>query len=243
MFRTLKVVLASAVLAFFNSGAQAAPDPVVLQLPAGVQTVHLGAVQTIPVQVTADSSFNGTVSLSLDPSELSQASAGRVSVSISPDQLQLSAGQTATATITVKSDTMAPTVASANVGLSASTSLGKRAQSQFQLGVDAVYEIHLFGGPEPEVWDSPRSVSFAPHPEGVTVRFINMDTRDSHIIHSEGPIPHGDTSNPLQPAAAQGQQGGIYEYTVTITDPEDDTYHCHTHESSVDDRTLRFNQQ
>jgi hypothetical protein len=247
MFRTLQVVSISSVLTLVAAGAQAAPDPVAIQLPTDLQTVHLGTTLAIPVSLTASSAFDGTVSLSLDLGALSAASPqGRVSVTVSPEQLHLSPGETAPATITVKTDSMAPTVSSVQVGLIAQPSgakSSKRVSSQFPLAVDSIFEIHLYGGPAPETWDSPKSVSFAPHSEGVLVRFINMDTRDSHVIHSVGPIPHGDTGNPLQPAAAQGQQGGIYEYRVTDTDPEDDIYYCHVHEGDADQRTLHFNQQ
>lgn len=247
MFRASLVL---AVLMMTISGAQAASDPVAIQIPADTQTVHLGARQDIPVTVTASSSFSGTVYLSLDLGALSQASPeGKVTVSLNPTKLHLTAGQSAQALVSVKTDSTAPTVSPLQIRVIAQADghfLREYRRSQvsapLSLAVDAVYEIRLHGGPEPEAWDSPTSTSFAPHSEGVLVRFINMDTRDSHIIHSEGPIPHQDTSNPLEPAAAEGQQGGVYEYLVTDTDAEDDTYHCHSHESDSDNRTLHFNQ-
>jgi hypothetical protein len=226
------------------SGAQAAPDPVSIDLPADAQVVHLGAVREIPVTVTASPDFDGTVSLAFDLGELSQASPqGKVSVTVSPQQLRLAPGQSKRATIEVTADSMAPSFSPVRLGLVAQAVTPTTAsvvQGQISVSVDSLFEIRLFGGPAPESWDSPKSVSFAPHAEGVLVRFISMDTHDAHLIHSTGPIPHGD--DPLKPAAAEGGQGGTYEYLVTGAQKMKDIYYCHDHESGAQSRSLLFNQ-
>jgi hypothetical protein len=244
MWMTMALLLV--VTAPLMTGAQAAADPVTLQLPADAQTVNLGTSRDIPITVTASADFDGTVSLGFDISELSQSSPdGKVEVSVTPQMLRLAPNQTKSATIQVKTDSMAPSFSSVKLGVNAQAVTPTTASvvsGPVLLTVQSIFEIRLSGGPEPEVWDSPKSVSFAPHAEGVLVRFINADTRDSHVIHSTGPIPHGDTGNPLQPAGAQGQDGGIYEYRVTGSQKMKDIYYCHVHEDGKEARTLLFNQ-
>jgi len=232
------------VTAPFTAGAQAATDPVTLQLPADAQTVGLGTSRDVPIAVTASPDFDGTVTLGFDISELSQASPqGKIEVTVSPQMLRLAPGQTRQATITFKTDSLAPSFQAIKVGVNAQAVTPTTASvvsGPISLTVQSIFEIRLSGGPAPEEWDSPKSVSFSPHAEGVLVRFINMDTRDSHLIHSTGPIPHG--SDELTPAAALGQQGGTYEYLVTGAQKMKDIYYCHDHESGGEARTLLFNQ-
>jgi mono/diheme cytochrome c family protein len=95
-------------------------------------------------------------------------------------------------------------------------------------------------------------VSFATHPGGILIRFINLDTRGTHAIHSSGsPIPHQGTtaanhsSTGPQPAtlsaATATASGGVYEYMVTTQTKVTDTYYCHLHETGTAAKTLTFN--
>jgi hypothetical protein len=233
------------VTSLMASGAQAAADPVRIDL-AAEQSFNLGVTQAIPVTLTADPSFKGTVALSLNLDEITQASAGgRVKASLKDTQITLEAGQSVQTEIDVTVDTMTPTISGAHLGLEAqvtSPTVSTHLSNSVAVSVVPTYEIHLYGGPVPESWDSPKSASFAPHAEGVLVRFINRDTQDSHVIHSVGPIPHGDTNNPLKPAPAAGQDGDVYEWRVTDTTKMKDIYYCHVHESGAQERVLLFNQ-
>jgi hypothetical protein len=216
-----------------------------VQVPAEEQVFHLGAMRAIPVTVMAGQDFEGTVDLSADLGDLAQSDPqGQVKAVLNPSRVRLAPGTGATVMLEVTVSTMAPTIPARVLGVVAkavSTAGTSTLSRMIGVSVSAVYEIRLHGGPAPESWDSPLSVSFAPHAEGVLVRFINMDTVGSHLIHSAGPIPHGSTD--IRPAPASGQEGGVYEYRVTGAQRMRNTYYCHNHENGGPaTRTLLFNQ-
>jgi hypothetical protein len=234
----LRLVTCLAVAALFAAHLAFAADPVSVQVPADEQVLHLGAKHSIPVTVTASQDFEGTVELAADLSDLAQPDPqGHVKATVDPSMVQLTPGSRATVTLEVTTSSLAPTIPPRMLGVKAKavSATGTTTLSRaFGVSVDAIFEIRLYGGPAPESWDSPLSVSFAPHAEGVLVRFINMDSSVSHTIHSSGPIPHGSAA--IRP-------GGTYEYRVTGSQRMRDQYYCHDHENGGPaTRTLLFNQ-
>jgi hypothetical protein len=112
-----------------------------------------------------------------------------------------------------------------------------KASSPIPLEVKPIYEIGLMGGVKPESWSTMSTVSFATHPGGIIVRFLNNDAID-HEVHSSGPIPH--MQGVLQKAMG-GKPVGVYEFKVTTQTKTSNTYYCHLHEGGGQARTLVFN--
>jgi hypothetical protein len=208
------------------------------------QVTQLGMSPVVPITVTADSNFSGDVGLNVNAPAIAAVDKGAaISYTITPSTVHLTPGGAATASLKINVSPSAPSFTSQPFSVMGTdiTHIGQPvAQSSSSLQVKSIYEIRMMGGPSPEVWSSSKTTSFINHPEGITVNFVNYDPNSTHVVHSAGPIPHGDTANPLA-VSVNGQPGGMYSTLVSIQTQTSDTYYCHVHESSAQARTLIFN--
>ncbi len=219
------------------------PGAVVLTSISGGVDTDLGTLPKIEMNISSDSTINEIVKLTIEKDELDQIDVAQsIKLYISNPSFKLNPNSKVFFQLTLDVSTMAPTVMGSHFHVLARSVATNQVLANLQIpfAVHSVYEIMLYGGSPTELWNSPSTVAFTSHPEGVTVRFINMDPTDAHIIHSTGPIPHGDTTMPMAPSV-NGKPGGIYQYTVTTQSPVGDTYYCHLHEGGNEARTLTFN--
>lgn len=226
-------------IAFFSTNAFAAD--VALHLP-GRAEARLDQVVTLSGSLHTAGTFSGTIALSVETAALSKASPD-ISFSVTPATATLTAGAASDIPfhVTISTTASSHSFQALPVQVSAKASDNSTPLTQtVLLTVDPVYEIDLTGGPAPEGWSSPMTLSMPKHDPAVTVRFVNLDTKSTHTIHGEGAIPHQDTDNPLAAATASAP-GGVYEITVPMGDPVQGQYRCHDHEDESMLRTINFN--
>lgn len=240
------------------------PPPSIQQIsiaqPAAI-TTQLGLQEQVPLQISGNSTYSGTVNLSILESELSAIdTAGAIKFSFNPAAVTISPGVTATSTLTVTIGTMAPSFAASLFHIQANDSAAPTISGAVSvpLQVQAIFDVYMFG-PVTKGVASPETFSLAPgsitkfisHSEGLTVRFHNMDS-EVHLVHSSGgPIPHesvdvpytGTTTIGLPPSPDGGKTaGGIYTNVVKAgTVAQTSQVYCHLHEGGKEIRTLQFN--
>jgi hypothetical protein len=201
--------------------------------------LNLGSSKSASVELVAGT-YSGSVNLRAEADELAELDpAGFVKISVSPETVNLTPGGKQTITVSVAADTMAPDF---NLHLhlvaSETTSNPRELPLEIPLQVQPVYEVSIKGGAVPEDWGLGKTINFRRHTNGVTVRFVNMDTAGTHQVHSSGAIPHSDA--PM--AAAVGTNpGGTYEKVVMPGSPSSATVYCHLHETTTQGHTLNFN--
>ena len=237
-----------------NPSAQGAPTPV--PVPAG-QAFALGAVgdlsanlstvRDIQVGVTASADFSGEVEILVERDELDLVdNSNGVAISVTPSRVNLQKGQTQYVNLRVETRSQAPDFNDHFhlVAREAGVANPRLSTSVVAYKINPIIEVDLHGGAAPEVY-APMfsSLLVKPHVGGVTVRFINRDSDQTHIIHGQGAIPHQNTGTPL--ARANGNTpGGVYEVKVTSTTANlVGQFYCHSHESGAQARSLTFNAQ
>lgn len=212
-----------------------------LQLP-GAAEMHLDQAITLKGAIHTDGSVSGVLNLSavVPPSVQIPNDA---KFKISPSSVTLKAGTPADVPFML----MVVTTPSSHSFSGLQISVGAESpdhvtsiSQNISLTVDPIYEIDLTGGPAPEGWSSPMTLTMPKHDPAVTIRFVNKDTKSTHTIHGEGAIPHQDTDNPMAAATAD-HDGGVYEITVPTGDPVMGYYRCHDHEDDSMLRTISFN--
>ena len=229
------LILTAIVIPFSASGAVA--DSLNLQIPAQAE-LRLGDTVSLNGSIHAPAGFKGNISLSADVSKVD------ASVAITPNVITVPASAGATDLpfkIQFQTAAESHSFKGMPIQLTAQTDGNPAPLVQtLLLTVNPVYEIDLTGGPAPEGWSSPQAIVMPKHDGGVTIRFVNLDTKSTHTIHGEGAIPHQDTDTPMAAATAD-HAGGVYEITVPAGDPTSGSYRCHDHESEDMLRSISFN--
>ena len=201
--------------------------------------MKLGTQQAIAFSVTPMNGFTGGVDLSFDAKALAAFDpTGNVKFALDQTHLSLGGSQATVVNLSFTVPTATPTLnTSIDIIATESNPPGSRAAFKATIRVPvqvtAVYEVML-GGPAAaqETWSPPKTVSFAQHPGGIRVRFINSSTV-AHRIHATGPIPHQPGN--LAP-------GAVYEFVVMGQNRTSTTYYCHNHENAgAAARQLAFN--
>lgn len=215
-------------------------DPLSLQFGDGSSSpraIGLGDTRTVAVDVVATQEFSGRLiaftverpALSVDPLE-------DAVVSVSPETLELAPGQTGHVMLTLKTAHGAPTMA-ADFTLRAITS-AETTELKVPVKVEPILEIRLYGGDSPETWSMPAQVSLRKHAAGVTLKYLNYDEADEHLVHGQGAIPHG--SRRLA-RAVNGQPVGSYDVRVTNQNATSGKFYCHDHEGDAQGKVIKFN--
>jgi hypothetical protein len=229
----------SVVLAFFSIGAFA--SDLALRIPATLES-RLDQTQVFNSTLHTSGKVSGAVSLSVNDSALLKISSD-ISVSISPAAVTLVPGVATDIPLKVTVTTTASSHSFQNIPVDFVANLAGASTPSVEtvfVTVDPVYEIYLTGGPAPEGWNSPMTLTMPKHTPATTIRFVNLDTVSTHTIHGEGAIPHQDTTVPLA-KATPGHPGGIYEIQVPTGDPVIGSYRCHDHEDDSMLRSISFN--
>jgi hypothetical protein len=210
--------------------------------------MNLGVSSILNLTLNAASDYTGNVSLTIDRTNLDAVDVnGRVGTTLSMATAHLTPGSSTTIPVMLTTSTQAPDFSS-DFKVTA-TSGGVSSSTTVNLQVLPVYDVYLHGGTTPgsapEVWDAAQPAgtvtNFAPHTSGVTIHFINMDMRQTHIIHGNGDIPHQNTGMPLAPSPGAGMPGGTYTVTETGTTVTTGSFYCHSHESSAEARPVQTN--
>lgn len=210
--------------------------------------INLGEAKKLDISVSATNGFSGAINLSVDRLGLATLDAAN-DIVISPAEipLDLQAGETKNVEITITTKTMANSGAGrfSVVATPVSTAYTGEVKLNFDINVNPVYEVRVLARVNNVmVYDRDLTLaSFRPHTNGLTVRFINMDTTLEHTIHGSGRVTHQNANNPLDVATATGPvAGGVYEVRVMpATTPSTGAYHCHIHGGQ--DHQMRFNVQ
>ena len=225
-----------------------------------LQSANLGTTLRIPIVITGDNEFSGTVNLSLRASDiLAIDPTDAITFALDHSSVNLSPGTAVPVNILMTISTMAPSFASQTLHLDATSSSNSSfsASAIVPLKVNAIYDVTLHGPavagmPSVENWSvAPgQTVSFVSHSEGLVVRFNNY-SMTTHLIHSSGgPIAHESLSIPYMgtttiglPGSTNGTTvGGIYSVTVPggTTEMTSQVY-CHFDEPASQSRNFQFN--
>lgn len=238
-----------------QQGPQGPLPNVALDQPVAPQPMNLGTQITIPISVTTDLSYSGTLNFTVSTQELHQLDTGNaIEFSFQPASVTVQNGQASTQ-LTINVTTMAPSFGSSLFHVVARDSSNPDISTTVQvpLQVQAIFNVLLnqsTAATGPENWTiAPGTVNFISHSEGLVFSFINMDS-EVHLIHSDGgPIPHEDDVNPYpgtniigMPSSPDGgiTAGGHYTNTVSAGTATVSPVHCHYHGGGP--WTLQFNQ-
>lgn len=206
--------------------------------------VNLSATKELTGTVYAQAGFSGKVNLEVDRSALDLYDlANDIAIRFEPSSVNLAANGSASFKMMVQTKPSAPSFDASSVKVIARVPSGDFVEEQVGIKVNAVVELKMFGGPNPDArWDQPKEMAFRKHASDLVLRFINYDTNAPHIVHGNASIPHQSVSQPLDVAPAQGQAGGVYEVLIKNTVTVDGTYYYHDIENNNFRRTMKFNQ-
>lgn len=212
--------------------------------------MKLGTELQIPLNLRSADGFAGTINLSVDRRniDMNYQAGNDVEIAFNRNRVDLGANLTEQVTLTVRTKGSAPSFDNSSFDLIASNDNGQEVgRFAMPYAILAVYEVRLFGGSPNHEWSSPNPatepvVALRRHTNGVAVEFVNYDVTQTHVIHGQGAIPHGDTGRPLMRAPSIGVAGGMYRITIANSaQPSEGQYYCHNHESGQVRRTIRFN--
>lgn len=215
--------------------------------PVAAQTMELGITsKLVTLNLSAANDYSGTLDLRVEADEIRAVDpVGFVAISVTPSQVVLSPGQTAQVNVTLSTDTQAPSFNSRFHVRATEAGGSQTAQTtgaEIPLKVNAVYEARMMGGAAPEQWSVPSTLAFRPHAGGLTVNFVNLDSAQTHIVHGNGAIPHGNTGTPMAKAVAGvPQPGGTYAVTVPAGTQRSGSFYCHSHEGGGSAKNVTFN--
>jgi hypothetical protein len=193
----------------------------------GSASLALGQTITLTGELTATSSYTGTVNLTVDRTVLdTSATPTEVITTVAPASVMLMGNTPIAFTVTVKAATNAPPVSAKSFIVKAvDMNMPNIMASSKPVNVDTKGEltVEMFnsgvGAGNAHAWklDGVALQTGAASPDikvasakwvaangGVQFRFVNKDpvAANQQVIHSAGPIPHGNTGAPLQPDAA-----------------------------------------
>ncbi len=228
-----------------------------LQGQASEISTRLGEKKTFTLMVKALGDFIGPVQLSVDKTDLDNLykAGADIKFMITPSQLTLAANETQTIEVEVNVTSRSPSFKSVSAGGGGHFSVVGQADFGGQaisasmdvpLGVDPTYEVHILKNGVPHTYDQPTrgelsQTEIRNHVGGLTLRFVNYDTAETHVMHGSGLIPHQSTGSPMAKAPVAGEPGGSYVVKVTSTTKATGIYYCHNHESSALQRVILFN--
>lgn len=222
---------------------------VALSQPAS-QVATLGSQTVVPVTLTANANYNGTVKVTISEPELSMIDIGSaITFTLDKTSVMLQANGTATVNVTINVSTMSPSFPLSMFHIVATDSVNSAITQSVAvpLQVKAEYDVQLLGQvtagvPAPEKWSlaNGSTVSFISHSEGLVVNFINYDKAVHSIHSSSGPIP-SETGAGLAASPDGKQAGGTYMVTITSgSAPSMSQVWCALHETMADARTFNF---
>lgn len=202
-----------------------------------LQVVPLGVSQELEIPLTStETGSSSPVELVFDRSQLDKVDLAQdIKISVKQTQFILKPGETVKIAVNVTVSASSPSFDLSGVVLKAVSGDSVVAETMIPLSVPALLEIRLYEGHK---WSVPKDVVLRSHKNGVTVHFVNYDTKQKHLIHGQGTIPHANTSLEV---SKNGAPGGVYEVKVMTTKKAEGLYYCHDHESDVDAKTITFN--
>jgi hypothetical protein len=243
----------------------ASPSGKFTVLPPLEQTTNLGTSVVVPLIISSDSVFNGTVKLSVRESDFATLDPGQgITFALASPTVTLAPNGMGTVNLTVHVSTMSPSFVSQSIhidGVSADGSV--TSSTTLPITVNAVFDIFMdgpvtAGKAAPENWSLAvgSDTKFISHTGGLLLRFNNMDG-EVHLVHSSNgqnglPVPHESLTVPYTgtktiglPASTDPLKtaGGIYMVTVAASTATSlAQVYCHQHEGGGESRTLQFNQ-
>ena len=207
--------------------------------------LELGDELIQTVTITAASDFSGEIDLSVDRSSIMAVSGQQdIVITLTPASVNLAAGASADIEVKVESLLSAPSFAMSQLKIVASASDDSALDAETNLGVQVrpVVTMRMFGGNVPaDRWDRPATINFRAHSQDLLIRFANMNTDSTHIVHGNGAIPHQNVGMPSDAAANAGEEGGVYEVTIDANDTAG-SYYYHDIENGNFRRFMNFNQ-
>jgi len=232
-----------------------------IQLQGTVTEVNtnLGEKKKFILTLKAIGDFAGPVTLFADKADLdtNHKVGSDIVFTVTPSRIELVKDASTNFEVEVNVSSRAPSFKSQPAGgdghfhVNAQADFGGQsilATMDVPLQVNPIYEVRLAGPGtlRPHMYDRPTRGEVAQseiraHTGGVTVRFLNYDTTETHIIHGNGLIPHQSTASPMAKAPAEGQAGGKYEVKIVSAAKLTGDYYCHSHEQSTDKRVILFN--
>jgi hypothetical protein len=221
---------------------------------------NLGTSQTIPVTITADTVFSGSVALTVSEPALSALDKGQaIQFSFSPSSVSLTPGSSAQSMMTVNAGTLSPDFASSQfyiVGTDTTHPAGQAYVGSMteSIQVNAHFDVYINNpaGKSPENWSIAvgSNTQFINHPGGITVCVNNLDTTTgaAHRVHSSagtttpGQFEHQPNDLTQSPnGTTANSTGGTYCQTVTDQNPVTNGIYCHNDEGGGQTRSLSFN--
>lgn len=209
-------------------------------------SVNLAEERKFKLKATAQSSFSGSMKISLDRSGLAVLDPSN-DVVITPAEIpaNLVAGQSLEFDVSVKTTSLARSGSGkfSFIAKPDSADYAGSVKLDFALGVNPLYEVLIMGRVNGQmVYDRGTALtSFRSHVGGLTVRYLNADKLLEHTVHGSGAVNHQNAGNPLDIAGAAGPvAGGVYEIKIMPSaNASNGAYHCHIHGGT--DHLLRFN--
>lgn len=205
--------------------------------------LNLGTSAAFKVELS--SPVQQIFNFNVDRKSIDGAGGKKVQVSVSPAQIALNAGEIATVEITVRVPADSASLVAAKLSVTAKGNKDKIFLGETVLTVNPVYDITLESKPGDngeleDVFSAPALTVFAPHRDGVTIRFKNLDSR-VHRIHSDK-VAFIHQPDSLQPHAHHGAQGGVFEVTVKAEKGKTlkNIFYCHLHDTLKKAKTLVF---
>jgi hypothetical protein len=245
-----------------SAPVQGGPPPVADDLsfsmgaPTTTTSFMLSGARQVIIPIQAGNKFSGTVGLTTDLSDIDanvQFASGRVAATVSPASVTLSPGQTASVTVNIATTTSrAPSFSDRKILLKASGA-GASQQIDIPVTLQPVFEVYEYGplNTNAHTWTTDpgnlvaaavippgMSVPFCPHPDGLTLRFINRDSAGGNtmVIHSAGGlINHQNTGAPTP-------LNGVMTYTIKSTTTATSPIWEHNREPSSRQRFFQLNQ-
>ncbi len=250
-----------------NGGTTPNPNPA--PVPSGgpvgslsaitVADMELGQSQTVNFTITAEDDYSGLVTLAIDRTALSGINGNAdVTFEFNPAQVQLVAGQVSqNIELIITSKVSAPSfnrISGLKVRAISEDGDSRSSETSFSIMVKPEITIEMYGLqdamgnaiPPAERFNRPQVMNFRSHSGNLRLKFVNMDTQATHIVHGNNPIAHGSTANPLTVAADAGggevTPGGSHEPEIEPTDNNTGSYYYHGEEAAGLARTMNFHQ-
>ena len=204
----------------------------------------LGESRKVIGTLTSLNEFSGTVELAVDRSGLDQIDVEKnIQITINPNRVNLVSGRSAVFELSVVVDSMAPSLDLSKVKIVAKILSGETVSVSSDIGlkVDAVFEMKMFGANSNAAlrWDRPNvPINIRDHRSGVSVRFVNYDTRAAHIVHGNGAIPHQLGQSTA--ATVAGEPGQAYEVNISAGTVRSGSFYYHDIENGGDARAINF---
>ncbi len=208
---------------------------------------NLGTSKTYTYTLTPAAGFKGKAELAIDNSAFSAVdTANATQITVSPASVDFSSGTAQTATVTVVTAAMSPSIkatdSAGHFNLIGKVD-GAKVEQKVELTIAPIFEIQMKGSSAATMVYTPNltTISFKKHADGLKLRFLNMDTAATNIVHGNGSIPHQNTGMPMPPSADGVSPGGMYEVNVAAT-ATTGSFYSHSYEANGAKRTVTFNQ-